>query len=214
MNKLLMSASKGEKRNRGIPGIPRMTATDERMPPLGWGSATETKGTEMTATLHGRDNGGRTQSNGRHGERRTVSTPFPAMTGGAWGAAHIQEDLVLPEQYFDRLRRKGSCPGEEQLMLAVLEDAVHCYKANLFAHNVRRQKLFAEAEEWLFDPESDAIVTFDYVCGVFGLDAGYLRAGLRRWREDRQQAAVPTPMMKAPQRQIAESAPFKRAVGE
>jgi hypothetical protein len=153
--------------------------------PPGMGSAPE-KGMEMTATSHGGDNGRRAQGNGRQGERRTA--PFPAMTGGAWGAAHIEEDLVLPEQYFERLRRKGSCPGEEQLMLAVLEDAVHCYKANLFAHNVRRQKLFTEAEEWLFDPDSDAIVTFDYVCGVFGFDAEYLRAGLRRWREDRQRS--------------------------
>ena len=168
----------------------------------------------MTATLHGRHNGGRALGNGQRGERRTAPTPFPTMMGGAWGAAHIEEDLVLPEQYFERLRQKGTCPGEEQLMLAVLEDAVHCYKANLFAHNVRRQKLFAEAEEWLFDPESDAIVTFDYVCGIFGFDAEYLRNGLQRWREDRQQAAVPAPMMATPQREIAESISFKRAVGE
>jgi hypothetical protein len=166
----------------------------------------------MTATLQGRHNGSWSQSNGRSGERRTAPTQFPAMTAGAWGAAHIEEDLVLPEQYFERLRRKGNCPGEEQLMLAVLEDAVHCYKANLFAHNVRRQKLFAEAEEWLFDPESDAMVTFDYVCGVFGFDAEYLRAGLRRWREDRQPAAVPAPTMVTPEREI--TIPFKRAMGE
>jgi hypothetical protein len=129
----------------------------------------------------------------------------------------MQEDFILPDQYFERLRQKTACPGEERLLLAVLEDAVHCFQANLFARSARRQRVFAEAEEWLFDPASDALVTFDYVCSVFDLDSEYLRVGLRRWRERKEEVAGRAPAMSDTQRSASEdteTVPFRRAVGE
>jgi hypothetical protein len=103
----------------------------------------------------------------------------------------FEEDVMLPEQYFARLRQKADFPAEQRLLFAVLEDAVHCFQANLFARTIRRQQAFEEAEQWLLEPQMDATVTLEYVCDVFGFDAEYVRAGLRQWR-DRQRLSEKT----------------------
>jgi hypothetical protein len=91
---------------------------------------------------------------------------------------------MLPEQYFARLRQRADYPGEQRLLLAILEDAVHSFRTNFMARTPRRRHLFEEAEEWLFADTCEASVTFEYVCDVFDLDRGSIRAGLQRWRDD------------------------------
>jgi len=124
-------------------------------------------------------------------ERGTART-LPAFSAVGVGMLREQplfvEEVMLPEQYFAQLRQRADFPGEQRLLLAVLEDAVHCFQANLLARSPRRQQAFDEAEEWLLEPEVDAKVTLEYVCDVFGFNVEYLRAGLRQWR-DRQREA-------------------------
>lgn len=165
----------------------------------------------MRAILQERSNGTGPRDDGGSLQQRTSFS-----TGGTWGGAQMEEDFILPDQYFERLRQKANCPGEERLMLAVLEDAVHCFQANLFARSARRHRLFAEAEEWLFDPASDALVTFDYVCSVFDLNSEYLRGGLRRWRESKEESAGRAPAVSETHSasEETETVPFRRAVGE
>jgi hypothetical protein len=123
----------------------------------------------------------------RRQERRGDLPAFSGIKMKALRESLFEEDVILPEQYFARLRQKGDFPAEQRLLFAVLEDAVHCFQANLFARTVRRQQAFEEAEQWLLEPEMDATVTLEYVCDVFGFDAEYVRTGLRQWR-DRQRA--------------------------
>src|SRR5579875_3007879 len=40
----------------------------------------------------------------------------------------FQPDVLLPTQFFDRLRRRSEHDGERRLMVAVLEDAVEVYR--------------------------------------------------------------------------------------
>jgi hypothetical protein len=132
---------------------------------------------------------------GRHGEKeaRQAATVRP---GAQNGAPVFEDDVMLPDQYFARLRHRADHPGEQRLLLAVLEDAVHCFQTNVSARTPRRRNLFAEAEEWLLEDGVDASVTFGYVCDVFDLDMEYVRAGLRRWRDrqrQRQSAVVELP---------------------
>jgi hypothetical protein len=112
---------------------------------------------------------------------------FTGVREGALVSWLFENDFVLPEQYFEQLRQRNDYPGERQLLLAILEDAVHCFQSNLHARNARGRRLFEEAEMWLLGEDPDALVTFGYVCDVFGFDPEYLRAGLRLWR-DRQLA--------------------------
>jgi len=94
-----------------------------------------------------------------------------------------QPDPLTASDYEATLSRVLPANSEMLLMLAVLEEAIDCYKRYLFAKDRKGQKLFAEAESWILDRDDDALFSFDNVCDVLGLSADYLRGGLRQWKE-------------------------------
>ena len=95
----------------------------------------------------------------------------------------FQGDPDAEAAYADSHRRIGFIDGEKMLMLAVLDEAIDCYKRHLFARDRKSRNLFAESEAWIQDREHDAVFSFENVCEVLGFDADYLRVGLRRWKE-------------------------------
>src|SRR3972149_3473471 len=97
----------------------------------------------------------------------------------------FEPDVILHGQVPARGQR---AQGERMLMLAVLEDAINCFQSNLFATHPKERQLFHEADEWLMADRPDSPLPFRNVCSVIGLDPGYVRRGLQRWRE-REQAA-------------------------
>jgi hypothetical protein len=99
-----------------------------------------------------------------------------------------EPDVVLPLQFFDMERRQALAKrGEYRLLIAVLEDAVHCFQKNLLAKDKQGQRLFHEAHEWIMTEgavvQNAPTLSFDYVCEILGIDAAYLRGALRRWCE-------------------------------
>jgi hypothetical protein len=112
-------------------------------------------------------------------------------TGGLF-----EPDVLLPTQFFATLRRQAPIKrGEFQLLVAVLEDGVHCFQKYLLAKDKQGQRLFREAQEWMMTEgaptEDGPTFSFGYVCEVLGLDPSYLRGGLHRWCE--RQLAQPHP---------------------
>lgn len=97
--------------------------------------------------------------------------------------AVVESDTVDPEQFFDVFRRKEHLEPEKALLFAVLEDAIHCYTKYTFARDRVGKERFQEAEHWLMQAENDWIFSFANVCDVVGLNPGYLRRGLRDWKE-------------------------------
>ena len=100
----------------------------------------------------------------------------------------FEPDVVLPAQFFATVRRQAPAKrGESQLLIAVLEDAVHCFQKYLLARDREGQRLFREAEAWMMEetrPVGDEpTLSFRYVCDMLDLDPLYLRSGLQRWRE-------------------------------
>jgi len=102
-------------------------------------------------------------------------------------ASLFQPDTLLSAQYFDTLRRKTLLEPEKRLMLAVLDDAINCYRDNLFSQRGKNKRLFDEAEEWIATPGGDWIFCFDNVCESLGFNPEYLRRGLQRWKETNRQ---------------------------
>jgi len=68
-------------------------------------------------------------------------------------------------------------------MLAVLEDAIMCVQRYFHAKGGKERQLYEDAVSWIFDRHDIRTYSFENVCGVCGLDAGYLRMGLLNWRE-------------------------------
>lgn len=126
-------------------------------------------------------------------------TPSPLWVGeerGGSSSGLFEPDILLPAQFYpSQMGRAAHKRGECELLIAILEDAVHCYQKYLLAHTRQERRLFDEAEQWLMRPETKLgeserpLVSFEYICAVLDLDPAFLRRGLRRWRE-RQLAGV------------------------
>jgi len=94
-----------------------------------------------------------------------------------------QPETVLPLHFSSESWESSVVEGESKLMIAVLEDALHCFQKYAFAADVRGRRLFREAEEWLMKPDTGAAFTFEYICETRGLDPESVRLSLRRWCE-------------------------------
>ena len=83
---------------------------------------------------------------------------------------------ILPSQF---MRKPGKQAPEEQLMIAILHDAIDCIEKYRFATDTRRQRLFQEAKAWLLADESAWPYSFESICAVIELDATAVRERLR-----------------------------------
>ena len=98
--------------------------------------------------------------------------------------AVFQPDVLVSSEYLATYQRKFHLDPERLLMLAVLEDAVVCFQDNIAATCNRKQVLYRDAEQWVLDSDNSYLSSFENVCEALGYDAGYLRQGLLRWRDD------------------------------
>ena len=101
-----------------------------------------------------------------------------------------EPEVILPTQFFATLRRAAPRQtGEYRLLVAVLRDAITCFQKYAFVLQRREHRLFGETERWLMEctdgleRTDDRGFSFEQICGFLGLDAGYLRHGLQRWRD-------------------------------
>jgi hypothetical protein len=94
----------------------------------------------------------------------------------------FEPDVLLPAQYFAAFRRSGGLERERLLMLAVLEDAVDCYKKYAFAKDPRGRQMFDEAQDWTASSDRTWLFSFENICDTLEINAEYVRRGLREWR--------------------------------
>jgi hypothetical protein len=102
----------------------------------------------------------------------------------------FQPDVLTPSQFFDRLRRRSEHDGERRLMIAVLEDAIDVFRKRAGSRDRRGRQMFEEAEAWIEGTDRSWLYAFENVCDVLGIDAEYLRGGLRKLKA-RTPATVP-----------------------
>jgi hypothetical protein len=95
--------------------------------------------------------------------------------------ASFVNDTVISEQFFDTFRRTRLEP-EKALLLAILQDAVHCLEKYKAAKDRVGKERFRDAESWIMEPGNEWIFSFDNVCDLLGLDPQYVRQGLRKQR--------------------------------
>jgi hypothetical protein len=108
---------------------------------------------------------------------------------------------VLPEQFFSPPATGHAGAPELNLMRAVMEDAVRCYQKQFVPGSRRDSKLAREAMSWFFDDDTTWPYSFLNLCYALGLDPGYIRRGLRRWRNTRPILTLPQASRQAtPQR--------------
>jgi hypothetical protein len=104
-------------------------------------------------------------------------------------AGPFEPDTLLPIQFFGALRRKTQIDGERRLMIAVLEDAVHCYMKHARATDPRTRQLFSDAEEWIMASDRSWFFSFENVCDTLDLNPDYVREGLLKWKATQHEVA-------------------------
>lgn len=88
---------------------------------------------------------------------------------------------ILPVQYWASIKARKDQEGERGLLLAVLEDAIRCYLANINARTRRAQLIFAEARNWFYprdEAQRRAPISFESICDLLGIETEALRRRL------------------------------------
>ena len=123
---------------------------------------------EARSTTLKADNGEKMQ------EKETLDERLPGL---------FEPDTLLPIQYFEAMRKKHLLEGEKRLILSVLEDAIECFMKCIDASTSKGQRLFRDADEWIAHEDKRWVFSFDNVCDMLDINAEYMRAGLRRWKD-------------------------------
>jgi hypothetical protein len=85
---------------------------------------------------------------------------------------------LLPGQYYDLVRGPRRSDGPRDLMLAVLEDAIRTYFANIAGRTTRQRRLFDEVKGWLDTRGDRAPFSFETICETFDIEPNDLRRRL------------------------------------
>ena len=91
----------------------------------------------------------------------------------------VLEPDILAGPLGSAVSRSKPLQGERRLMLAVLGDAVDCYRKGRRARDPATRLLFAETRAWMESTDRRAIFSFESICDALDIDADYLRRGLR-----------------------------------
>jgi len=108
----------------------------------------------------------------------------------------LEADVIVPSQFFDRIRAERSAQPEKRLMLAVMEDAVATFQKSVSGATRRQRRLLRETEEWIGSSDTSWPFSFENICAALDIEPGYLRIGLKRWKgalldqRQRQESAV------------------------
>jgi hypothetical protein len=100
-------------------------------------------------------------------------------------------DTTLRDQYFATFRRSEHLEPERALLMAILEDAIHCYRKYRAARDRARRERFREAEQWIMEEGDERLFSFHNVCELLGLDAQFIRRGVRESSAKPAKAARP-----------------------
>jgi hypothetical protein len=93
---------------------------------------------------------------------------------------------ILAGEDFARLHRSRPLSPERELMAAVLEGALADYQRCCSARDKKGMKQFADAKAWILESDSEWIFSFINCCEVLGVEPGYLRRGLLRWKQGKR----------------------------
>ena len=118
------------------------------------------------------------------------ATAQRTVTSSSRQALELEPEVMLPAQFYGRGGLDASLQPEKRLMLAVMEDAVGTFQKYVFARDRAGQRLLTEVEEWISSDDVDWPYSFVNICHSLDLEVGFMRAGLRSWKQHQLDARV------------------------
>jgi hypothetical protein len=90
----------------------------------------------------------------------------------------FEGDIIAPQQFREIFCRTRNLAPEQELMLAVLCDAIECIFKYCDEPIPIRARLFQDAQEWLFAQDDREPFSFLNVCDGLNLNPSYVRRGV------------------------------------
>ena len=81
-------------------------------------------------------------------------------------ASLFEPDVLTTHRFFKVFQQKGQLDPEENLMFAVLTDAIECFQKYFGDQSRRCRVLFGEAEAWIANQDSKSLFSFENICQV------------------------------------------------
>ena len=107
----------------------------------------------------------------------------------------FESDVIAPEQFLEIFSHSRGQEPEQDLVLAILTDAIECIIKYLNEPIPARAKLFGEAHDWLFAQDEREPFSFINVCEILKFDPSYLRRGIMAKMRDKSiTEALPPPI--------------------
>jgi hypothetical protein len=94
----------------------------------------------------------------------------------------LQNQNILPAQFFNHSPDAARMEPLRRLALAVLMDAVRVFQNQFGARTLNGRRQFNEAREWLLGAPGQGPFSFENVCYITNIDAVHLRKSLRGWQ--------------------------------
>ena len=102
----------------------------------------------------------------------------------------FEPDALLPAQFYAAFRTGSAIAGEKRLMLAVLEDALDCYRKYAGVVEGPGLQLFRDVDVWITSRDRRWYYSYENICDTLEIDADYLRDGLAKWKALSMQGAA------------------------
>jgi len=99
--------------------------------------------------------------------------------------------ILLPSQFYRRLKRKVTNRGELQLITAILDDACATYCKHRDAREPEGRRLFQDARRWVESTDRTWALSFERICEKLALDPAQVRERLGRAAEVTASPAEP-----------------------
>jgi hypothetical protein len=106
---------------------------------------------------------------------------FSAEQEGWQDSMPDSADLDIADEYFET-GPSNELEPEQNLMLAVLQDAVMRFQKYLFAKTDEANLAFREAEDWILDDDEKWLFSYRNVCETLDIDFQRLRQVLMQWK--------------------------------
>lgn len=113
------------------------------------------------------------------------SEPTPPPSVREHREARMAPLQILPVQFLPDARRTASFAPSQQLMAAVLEDAVHVYCKLRVLRGRAGRKMRRELEAWFSSRDAEWLFSFRNICDILDLDAEKILGRLGLWAEPR-----------------------------
>src|SRR5690242_4371777 len=98
---------------------------------------------------------------------------------------HVADDAeALTPAFFATFRRSSAPTPERLLMLAVLENAVMCYRRYGRARDAHARRRFEEARDWFASCDRTLLFSFESICDALDIHPSYVRRNLSHPNDD------------------------------